>query len=88
MRYSVPSKKNFARCDVGGRAWSCRSPRLCELAGCDLAHAASSMVAALLHLLVANMLADFLMLCICGAKLHQCTCNNAACQLTMALRPS
>ena len=46
------------------------------------------MVAALLHLLVANMLADFFMLCICGAKLHQSTCNNAACQLTMVLSPS
>ena len=46
------------------------------------------MVAALLQLLVANVLADFFMLCICGAKLHQSTCNNAACQLTMVLRPS
>ena len=51
-RYS----KNFARCDVGGRARPWRPPRLCEFAGCELAHAASSMLAALLHLLVANVL--------------------------------
>ena len=58
---------------------------MCEFAGCELAHAASSMVAALLQLLVANVLTDCFMLCNCGAKLHQSACNNAACQQALVL---
>ena len=85
---TTPQNKTFARCDVGGRAQSCRPPRLCEFAGCELAHAASSMVAALLQLLVANVLTDCFMLCNCGATLHQSTGTNAACQRHWCLRPS
>ena len=84
--YTYPlRKKKFARSDVGERARPCRLQRLCELAGCDVAQAASSMVAALLLLLVANVLTDFFMLWICGATLHQSTGTNAACQQALVL---
>ena len=43
------------------------------------------MVAALLLLLVANVLTDFFMLWICGATLHQSTGTNAACQQALVL---
>ena len=81
-------EKTFAIGNVGGRARSWRPPRLCEFAGWELVHAASSMVAALLQLLVANVLTDCFMLCNCGATLHQSTGTNAACQRHWCLRPS
>ena len=81
-------KKKVARSDVGERARPCRTQRLCEFAGCDVAQAASSMVAALLLLLVANVLTDCFMLQICGATLQQSTGTNAACQRHWCLRPS
>ena len=74
--------------NVGGRAWSWCTPRLCEFAGWELVHAASSMVAALLQLLVANVLTNCFVLCNCGATLLQFTGTNAACQLMLVLRPS
>ena len=43
------------------------------------------MVAALLLLLVANVLTDFFMLWISGATLHQSTGTNAACQQALVL---
>ena len=81
-------KMTFAIGNVGGRARSWRPPRLCEFADWELVHAASSMVAALLQLLVANVLTECFMLCNSGATLHQSTGTNAACQLMMVLRPS
>ena len=78
----------FAMGNVGCRARSWRPPRLCEFAGWELVHAASSMVAALLQLLVANVLTNCFVLCNCGAILLQSTGTTAACQLMLVLRPS
>ena len=52
-----------------------------EFAGWELVHAASSMVVALLQLLVAVVLTNCFVLCNCGATLLQSTGTNAQCCL-------
>ena len=78
-------KKNFARCDVGGRAQSRCQQRPCEFAGWVLVDAALSSAIAMLQLLVVGVVDTCFLLWFCGAILQHSTCTNAACQQALVL---
>ena len=85
--------KNFARCDVGGRAQSRCQQRPCEFAGWVLVDAALSSAIAMLQLLVVGVVDTCFLLWMCGAMLQHSTCTYVSCesspgrQLTLESKP-